>query len=240
MELPVFFAKDLAPDAVAYVMDEPTSKYCIQVLRREKGQSVLLANGRGHKFTARITDDNRKKCEVQIIQCETIPAPTPALSIAIAFTKNASRIEWFLEKATEIGVQTIIPLLTQRTEKEKFKAERLENILVAAMLQSQQYWLPKLAAPQAFDKLVQENNTSQLFIAHCLPEQKRQLQQAMQPGKDTLMLIGPEGDFTPAEVNLALEKGFKPVSLGNTRLRTETAGVVACTLMNAVNDVLMC
>ena len=88
MELPVFFARDLAPDAVSYVMDEPTSKYCIQVLRREKGQQVLLANGRGQKFTARITDDNRKKCEVQIEQCETVPAPSPALRIAIAFTKN--------------------------------------------------------------------------------------------------------------------------------------------------------
>jgi len=237
MELPVFFAKDLASDAASYIMDEPTSKYCIQVLRREKGQQVLLANGRGQKFTARITDDNRKKCEVQIEQCETVPASSPVLRIAIAFTKNASRIEWFLEKATEIGISGIIPLLSQRTEKEKLKQERLENILVSAMLQSQQYYLPELSAPVAFDKLVQENNTSQLFIAHCLPEQKLHLQQAMQAGKDTLMLIGPEGDFTPAEVSLALEKGFQPVSLGNTRLRTETAGVVACVLMKAVNDV---
>jgi 16S rRNA (uracil1498-N3)-methyltransferase len=239
MELPVFYAKELAPDAASYIMDEPTSKYCIQVLRREKGQQVLLANGRGQKFTARITDDNRKKCVVQVEQSETVPAPSPVLSIAIAFTKNASRIEWFLEKATEIGVQAIIPLLTQRTEKEKFKAERLENILVAAMLQSQQYYLPQLSAPVAFDKLVQENTFPQQFIAHCLPEQKVHLQQVMQPGKDTLMLVGPEGDFTPAEVSLALERDFKAVSLGNTRLRTETAGVVACTLMKAVNDVRM-
>jgi 16S rRNA (uracil1498-N3)-methyltransferase len=236
MELPVFYAKALSPAATSYTMDEPTSKYCIQVLRRENGQQVLLANGRGHKFTALITDDNRKKCVVKIEQCETVPAPAPALRIAIAFTKNASRIEWFLEKATEIGIQTIIPLLTQRTEKEKFKAERLENILVAAMLQSQQYYLPELAAPVAFDKLVQQSEVPQLFIAHCLPEQKVHLQQAMEPGKDTLLLIGPEGDFTPPEVNLALERGFKPVSLGNTRLRTETAGVVACVLMNAVNS----
>mgnify|MGYP003578971299 CR=1 FL=1 len=233
MELPVFYARGLSPDADVYVMDEPTSKYCIQVLRRENGQQVLLANGLGQKFTATITDDNRKRCTVKIGHCETIPAPAPSLRIGIAFTKNAARIGWFLEKATEIGIQAIIPLVTQRTEKEKFKAERLENILVAAMLQSQQYYLPELAEPQAFEKVVQESNAAQQFIAHCLPGEKVHLQQAMQPGKDTLMLIGPEGDFTPAEVGLALEKGFKPVSLGNTRLRTETAGVVACVLMNA-------
>jgi len=236
MELPVFYAGTLSPGEATYTMDEATSKYCIQVLRREKGQPVLLTNGRGQQFTATIMDDNRKKCVVQITGHTSIPAPAPALRIAVAFTKNASRIEWFLEKATEIGVQSIIPLLTRRTEKEKFRKERLENILVAAMLQSQQCWLPELAAPATFEALVQHNNAPQQFIAHCLPEQKAPLQQVMQPGKDTLILIGPEGDFTPEEISLALDRGFKPVSLGNTRLRTETAGVVACALMNAVNE----
>ncbi len=231
MELPVFYAKGLSPEAASYTMDEPTSKHCVQVLRRENGQQVLLANGTGHKFTAVITDDNRKRCTVQIQQQETIPAPTPQLHIAIAFTKNASRMEWFLEKATEIGIQSIIPLITHRTEKEKFKTERLENILVSAMLQSQQYYLPQLAAPTAFEQLVQHHNAAQRFIAHCLPDQKTPLQQAMLPGKDTLLLIGPEGDFTPDEVAAALAKGFQPVSLGNTRLRTETAGMVGAVLM---------
>ncbi|GAA0526009.1 RsmE family RNA methyltransferase [Chitinophaga japonensis] len=235
MELPVFYAKALMPGEDTYTMDEATSKYCIQVLRREKGQPVLLTNGRGQQFTAAILDDNRKKCMVQVSGHTTVPPPAPALRIAISFTKNASRIEWFLEKATEIGVQSIIPLLTRRTEKEKFKTERLENILVAAMLQSQQSWLPELAAPLTFEALVQESAVPQQFIAHCQPEQKTPLQQAMQPGRDTLILIGPEGDFTPEEISLALERGFQPVSLGNTRLRTETAGVVACVLMNAVN-----
>ena len=235
MELPVFYAKGLDPAATAYTMDEPTSKYCVQVLRKEKGQQVLLANGQGQKFTAMITDDNRKKCTVQILQCETLPAPAPTLRIAIAFTKNTSRMEWFLEKATEIGIQSIIPLLTHRTEKEKFKTERLENILVAAMLQSQQYYLPELAAPVVFEELVKQPAAAQRFIAHCLPEQKTHLQQAMQPGLDTLLLIGPEGDFTPAEIEQALGLGFQPVSLGNTRLRTETAGVVAAVLMKAGN-----
>ncbi|HVI49395.1 MAG TPA: RsmE family RNA methyltransferase [Chitinophaga sp.] len=232
MELPIFYASDLHPDADHYTMNEDTSKYCIQVLRHENGDYVLLADGRGRKYTAVITDDNRKRCIVRITQLDQMLPPERALRIAISFTKNTSRIEWFLEKATEIGIQTIIPLVTQRTEKEKIKAERLQGILVSAMLQSRQYYLPELQEPQAFDKVIQNAAEPQRFIAHCLPEQKRSLQQAMQPGKDTLILIGPEGDFTPEEVKAALDKDFEPVSLGTTRLRTETAGMVAVTLMN--------
>lgn len=231
----MFYAKDLTPDAGSYTMDEPTSKYCIQVLRHEQGDQVLLADGHGGRYTAVISDDNRKKCVVQIKQYELMPPVSAPIRIAISFTKNTSRIEWFLEKATEIGIQSIIPLVSQRTEKEKFRADRFESILVAAMLQSQQYYLPELHAPAPFDTLVKEPPARQLFIAHCLPEQKQHLWQAMQPGQDSLLLIGPEGDFTPEEISAALERGFQPVSLGNTRLRTETAGVVGCTMMNAVN-----
>ena len=205
------------------------------VLRHTAGDEVLLTDGCGGRYTAVITDDNRKKCVLKITLYTLMPAVSSPVRIAISFTKNTSRIEWFLEKATEIGVQTVIPLISQRTEKEKFRADRFENILVAAMLQSQQYYLPELAAPAAFDKLILQPGASQLFIAHCLPEEKAHLWQAMQAGKDSLMLIGPEGDFTPEEIAAALGQGFRPVSLGNTRLRTETAGVVACTMMNAVN-----
>ncbi|NLU92735.1 16S rRNA (uracil(1498)-N(3))-methyltransferase [Chitinophaga sp. Ak27] len=232
MDLPVFYAPDIQPADTRYTMNEDTSKYCIQVLRHENGDQVLLADGRGHKFTAEITDDNRKKCVVKIVDFTLVPGPERALRIAISFTKNTSRIEWFLEKATEIGIQTIIPLVSQRTEKEKIKAERLQNILVSAMLQSQQFYLPDLQEPQAFDKVVKQHTDSQRLIAHCLPEQKQAMQDIIQPGKDTLVLIGPEGDFTPDEIKLALEQGFVPVSLGNTRLRTETAGMVAVTIMN--------
>ncbi|WP_291908042.1 16S rRNA (uracil(1498)-N(3))-methyltransferase [Chitinophaga sp. CB10] len=233
MELPVFYAPDIQQDATMYTMNEDTSKYCIQVLRHEKGDQVLLADGRGSKYTVVITDDNRKKCQVKVEGRALIPAPRPALRIAIAFTKNASRIEWFLEKATEIGIQTIIPLVTARTEKEKIKAERLNSILVSAMLQSKQFWLPVLEEPQSLEKVVKGNTDPQRFIAHCLPEEKTELQDAMQAGKDTIILIGPEGDFTAAEVEQAIGAGFRPVSLGRTRLRTETAGMVAAVLMNA-------
>lgn len=234
MELPVFYAKDLTSGQDFYTMDEPTSKYCIQVLRNEKGDKVLLADGKGTRYEAVITDDHRKKCVVQISAQTAVPAPAPRLRIAIAFTKNTSRMEWFLEKAVEIGITDIIPLLTQRTEKEKLKAERLENILVSAMLQSKQWYLPVLTEPQPFEKAV-ATLASQKLIAHCLPDEKKHLLDTMAPGKDTLLLIGPEGDFTPEEINIALEKGCLPVSLGDTRLRTETAGVVGSTLMAAVN-----
>jgi len=233
MELPVFFARDIQSGQDLYTMDEPTSKYCIQVLRNEKGDKVLLADGKGTRYEAVITDDHRKKCVVQIKERTKMPASVPKLRIAIAFTKNTSRMEWFLEKAVEIGIQEIVPLITQRTEKEKLKAERLENILMSAMLQSKQWFLPVLTEPQSFEGVLNTNH--QKLIAHCLPEEKKHLLDAMQAGQDTLLLIGPEGDFTPQEIALALEKGCIPVSLGNTRLRTETAGVVACTLMAAVN-----
>lgn len=232
MELPVFYAKEMQSNQGFYTMDEPTSKYCIQVLRNEKGDKVLLADGKGTRYEAVITDDHRKKCVVQISAKTTMPAPVPKLCIAIAFTKNTSRMEWFLEKAVEIGIQEIIPLITQRTEKEKLKMERLENILVSAMLQSKQWYLPVLTEPQLFEKAL---SGGQMLIAHCLPDEKKHLLDVMLPGKDTLLFIGPEGDFTPEEITLAIEKGGVAVSLGDTRLRTETAGVVACTLMAAAN-----
>ncbi len=231
MELPVFYARDA--QSGFYTMDEPTSKYCIQVLRKQKGDAVLLADGRGTRYEAVIADDHRKKCVVQITEQVTMPAPAVHLRIAIAFTKNAARMEWFLEKAVEIGVQQIVPLLTLRTEKEKLKTERLQNILVSAMLQSRQWYLPLLSEPAPLESLMAA--TEQRFIAHCLPDRKMHLLDAMKPAENTLLLIGPEGDFAPAEIELALQYGFVPVSLGDTRLRTETAGMVGCTLMAAVN-----
>lgn len=234
MELPVFYAGDIVAGSVTYTMDEPTSKYCVTVLRKTKGDKILLADGRGGKYTAEITDDHRKKCVSAIVETERVPAPSPRLRIGIAFTKNASRMEWFLEKATEIGMAEIIPLITRRTEKENLKMERLESILVSAMLQSRQWHLPRLQTPQPFEALMAMEG--QRFIAHCLPGEKKSILQISRPAEDATLLIGPEGDFTPEEVELALQNGYHPVTLGNTRLRTETAGLVGCTLLAAVNN----
>ncbi|PUZ27609.1 16S rRNA (uracil1498-N3)-methyltransferase [Chitinophaga costaii] len=236
MDLPLFYAKDILPSAKIFTLDEDTSKHVIMVLRHHTGDAILLADGKGYRYRCIITDDNRKRCLLKIEQVDKMPAPAPACAIGIAFTKSASRNEWFLEKAMEIGIQRIVPLLSKRTEKDKFKMDRLESILISAMMQSQQFYLPTLSEPVVFDQLVKQDNTAQRFIAHCLPAQKTYFGDALQPGKEAFILIGPEGDFTPEEITLALEHGYQPVSLGNTRLRTETAGMVACVLMQSVNE----
>lgn len=231
MALPYFFVEEL--DAKTIQLDEDTSKHMIGVLRMERGEEVLLTNGKGSKARAAIVDDNRKRCVVEILSVEKEEVQSPKVSVAISIVKNASRFEWFLEKATEIGVSEIIPLLCDRTEKEKFRFDRMRGILISAMLQSQQTWLPVLHQPTAFTEVVKASNQQQKFIAHCLPEQKQQLSSVIYHSS-SLILIGPEGDFTPAEIALALEYQFAPVALGNTRLRTETAGLVAATLLRNV------
>ena len=234
MALPYFFVESLQEKKIQ--LDEDTSKHMIGVLRMKSGEEVLLTDGKGSKAKAAIVDDNRKRCVVQVSSVETEAEKAPRVSIAISIIKNASRFEWFLEKATEIGISEIIPLLCERTEKEKFRYDRMKGILVSAMLQSQQTWLPLLHEPIAFADVVKQTSQEQKFIAHCLPEQKQQLSSRI-IHHASLILIGPEGDFSPKEISLALENGFAPVALGNTRLRTETAGIVAATLlMNVTSD----
>jgi 16S rRNA (uracil1498-N3)-methyltransferase len=158
-----------------------------------------------------------------------VPKPANEIAIGISLVKNNTRFEWFLEKATEIGMQTIIPLLCHRTEKQHFRYDRMQQICVSAMLQSQQYWLPHLHAPTSFaDVLEMPFNTK--MIAHCLETDKKQLSD-LSAETSQLILIGPEGDFTEAEIQAAIAKQFVPIMLGETRLRTETAGVVAATLL---------
>lgn len=228
MSTPFFYVEHFAEKSIQ--LDEDTSKHMIGVLRMQKGEDVLLTDGKGQKAKAQITDDNRKRCVVQIESIGVEEESKPYVSIAISIVKNSSRFEWFLEKATEIGVNEIIPLLCERTEKEKFRYDRMKGILVSAMLQSQQTWLPLLHEPQSFADVVKNTGQEQNFIAHCLPEKKQQLP-ALLTHCSSRILIGPEGDFTPREIELALANAFTPVALGNTRLRTETAGMVAATLL---------
>ncbi|HYH13901.1 MAG TPA: RsmE family RNA methyltransferase [Flavisolibacter sp.] len=242
MSLPYFYVTDLSADTIT--LEEDTSKHVIQVLRMKVDEQLLLTDGKGTKAVATILDDNRKRCTVKLSNVTQEPKRTTNVSIGISLVKNASRFEWFLEKATEIGVTEIIPLICDRTEKEKFRHDRLQSILISAMLQSQQCWLPVLHEPVAVDRLIKETNAQNKFIAHCLPNEKRQLaselihhspltthESALITHHASLILIGPEGDFTEKEIASALEQGFEPVALGNTRLRTETAGMVAATLL---------
>jgi 16S rRNA (uracil1498-N3)-methyltransferase len=230
MALPFFYTQNLQQDFIQ--LDEDTSKHVIQVLRMEIGERLLLTDGKGSKGEAEIIDDNRKRCVVKIVSIDKEEGKERKVAIAISLTKNASRFEWFLEKATEIGVSEIIPLLCERTEKEKFRFDRMQGILISAMLQSQQSRMPVLHQPTEFNQLVHSSQFHQKFIAHCEETQKQQLtHQRINESANQLIAIGPEGDFTSKEIEAAIGKGFIPVALGDTRLRTETAGIVAATLL---------
>jgi 16S rRNA (uracil1498-N3)-methyltransferase len=229
MAAPLFFSDDLSQQQ--FTLNEDTSKYMINVLRLQKGATVLVTDGKGKKATAVIEDDNRKKCRVKIISMQENTIIASSTSIAISLIKNTARFERFLEKATEIGIHEIIPMMCERTEKEKFRYERLQGILISAMLQSQQSFLPIMGEPVSFSKVV-DLPFERKYIAHCLEDQKQSLKDIDSPtSTNRLILIGPEGDFTPGEIKMAVEKGFQPVTLGNSRLRTETAGVVAAVLL---------
>jgi 16S rRNA (uracil1498-N3)-methyltransferase len=246
MALPFFYKEDINALATDVTLDEDTSKHIVQVLRMQNGEQLQLTNGRGDLFTAEIIDNDRKRCTVRIVKEFKIhPAKGGTkfkISIAISLIKNSSRFEWFLEKATELGVTEIIPLICERTEKTAFKFERMKSILVSAMLQSQQCWLPVLHEPVQYDKLWQSSETlpkledhQQKFIAHCIDSEKRNLSEMINESLcSKIILIGPEGDFTAAEIEQALQNHFIAVALGETRLRTETAGIVAATLLRHI------
>lgn len=235
MSLPVFFIELPADPGEIITLPEEASRHIVQVLRMTTGESIQLSDGKGNLSTATIISDHKKKCSVRIVTTDTIAPLERTITIAISLLKNASRFEWFLEKATEIGIQQIVPLLCERTERQHFRHERMNNILVSAMLQSQQAWLPVLHQPIAYEQFFREEDTAlpaQKFIAHCLDEVKTPLNKAVDPSLPSqLILIGPEGDFTAAEIELALGHHFVPVTLGETRLRAETAGIVAAALL---------
>lgn len=236
--LPYFFADNVGNDKT-FVMDEAASRHCIQVLRIQSGETILLTDGKGKKITARITKPDRKHCEVLIENIVSIKKTSPAFFLGISFTKNNNRNEWLLEKVAELGCSEIYPVITQRSEKGKLKYDRLNSILISAMLQSQQCFMPKLHAAITLKDLLHDtlNNypDAKKFMAHCDQGEKKNFLENLQKGKDCFVLIGPEGDFTKDEVALSVENNFLPISLGHNRLRTETAGMYACTVFNALN-----
>ena len=219
------------------ILDETESKHAIRVLRLQKGNHVQIVDGKGGFFEAEIADANPKKCRLSIIKTQPeFGKKDFHLHIAIAPTKNIDRFEWFLEKATEIGIDEITPLLTSHSERKTVNPERLEKILVSAMKQSLKAYLPKLNSLTTFKELVTSNISENKFIAYCDEIQKNHLKDLVNKGKNSLILIGPEGDFSPEEVEFAIENGFEVVSLGSARLRTETAGIVACNIVNLANE----
>jgi 16S rRNA (uracil1498-N3)-methyltransferase len=195
------------------------------------GYQLQLTDGKGNVATATISDIDKRHSTVNINELRYLPADPKEISIAVSLLKNPSRFEWFLEKATEIGVTEIIPLICDHTEKETFRFDRLQHILISAMLQSQQARLPVLHNPKKFKSFIEENFDGTKMIAHCEDGAKRSITELTDEHLKKLIVIGPEGDFSKHEISTALQKGFIPVTLGNTRLRTETAGIVAATLL---------
>jgi len=208
-------------------LDEEESRHLLTVLRRQPGDRLQLTDGRGYFYEAEVVEAGKKHALVQILQITETPPPPERLHIAIAPTKQIERFEWFLEKATEIGVQEITPLLCRRSERSAIRLDRLEKILVSAMKQSLQSRLPQLNPLTPCAALIRGAAAPQRFIAWCADTPLPQLCAVLRPAADALILIGPEGDFAPEEIALAQENGFAGVSLGPTRLRTETAGLVA-------------
>jgi 16S rRNA (uracil1498-N3)-methyltransferase len=231
MALPFFYAEELTTGTKQYVLNEETSKHVVQVLRMKIGEQLQLTDGKGILFTATISDDNRKRCQVKIDTVQQQLPATKKISIAISLVKNNTRFEWFLEKATEVGVSEIIPLICERTEKQSFRHDRMKGILISAMLQSQQCWLPHLHEATKFTELVKKSTHQQKLIAHCEEDSKQSINEYLNKSTAQLICIGPEGDFSKEEIVLALGNNFIPVALGDTRLRTETAGIVAATLL---------
>lgn len=237
MPLPFFYTDPISATINVVVLNEENSKHCIQVLRMQQGEKLKLTDGLGNIFLAEITEPHKKKCVVDILERTFVPKNERTTCIAVSPVKNNSRFEWFLEKAAEVGVSEIVPLLCDRSEKQIVKQERLKGILISAMLQSQQAWLPILHEPTKFEKFVSKDTSTQKFIAHCENSEKNSFREFLnnsvnQPINQSTILIGPEGDFTSKEIELAIQKYYTPVALGDTRLRTETAAVVAAVLLN--------
>jgi 16S rRNA (uracil1498-N3)-methyltransferase len=233
MALPIFYIEQYESGSSIITLNEETSKHVVQVLRMQTGEQINLTDGKGNLLTTQITEAHKKNCLVKIIGTSYKEQGARKTSIAISLVKNASRFEWFLEKATEIGVSEIIPLICERTERQHFRYERMKGILVSAMLQSKQVWLPVLQEPVKFQDLINtEFENSIKLIAHCEESEKQQFSNfQMDTFSNCIILIGPEGDFTPQEIERALQNNFQAVALGETRLRTETAGMVAAVMM---------
>ena len=233
MEL--FFVQNIFSDNLT--LSEEESKHIVRVLRSTTGDKIYLTDGKGTLCEAEITDANSKSCSVKIIKRQKESGKRNYyLHIAIAPTKNTERFEWFLEKATEIGIDEITPLICEHSERREIKIERLNKVIVSAMKQSVKTYLPKLNSTVKFKDLIEHSNESEKFICSCDSEKNSTLKNLYSKEKDVLLLIGPEGDFSKEEIKLAEENNYKVITLGESRLRTETAGIAACTMISFINS----
>jgi len=232
----LFYTPDIEPTHPQYFLSEEESKHCVRVLRLGKDDEVQLIDGRGGLYTARITDAHPKRTILQIVHVVTgFGKRNHYLHIAVAPTKNIERLEWFLEKATEIGIDEISLIICQRSERKEAKTDRLNKIITAAIKQSLKAYHPVLNEALPFNKFIARPFDGQKFIAHCEDSPKLALSAQLQLHGRCLVMIGPEGDFATNEIDDALQNGFKAITLGDSRLRTETAALEACFEVNFLN-----
>jgi 16S rRNA (uracil1498-N3)-methyltransferase len=224
----LFYNPSINETAASFVFDKEESKHIVKVLRKKEGDILFVSNGLGFLFQTEITIASDTKCSVKIISFEQQEKPKFHLHLAVAPTKMNERYEWFLEKATEIGIQEITPIICEHSERKVIKTDRFQKILESAMKQSLHFYLPKLNDPIAFKDFIKMKKEGQKFIAHCEETDKKSLKKELKSNEDVTILIGPEGDFSVKEIQSAIAQNYIPVSLGQTRLRTETAAVVAC------------
>jgi 16S rRNA (uracil1498-N3)-methyltransferase len=231
----LFYAPDIS--GKTYTLNEEESKHCIRVLRLTSGDEITLVDGKGGLFKTRIIIPEPKRCQVEVYESlAEFEKRNYYLHVAIAPTKNIERFEWFLEKATEIGIDEITPLLCEHSERKVINNERLEKVIVSAMKQSIKSYAPKLNTLNPFKQFIQTQDHNNTLIAHCQRKGLPHLKNELNSINKITILIGPEGDFSPDEINKALALKIKEISLGNSRLRTETAGIVACQIVNLIKE----
>lgn len=232
----LFYNPNINANTETFFFDKEESKHIIKVMRKQGGDILFVTNGLGNIFETEIVLGSETKCSVKINKIIVSEKPKYNLHLAVAPTKMNDRYEWFLEKATEIGVSEITPILCDRSERKFVKNDRFDKIILSAMKQSAQPFLPKLNEPITFKDFVENRFIGQKFIAHCEDDAKKSFKNCLVPSVNVLVLIGPEGDFSKNEIALAINNNFLAVSLGNTRLRTETAAVVACHTVALANE----
>jgi|SRR6218665_700554 len=232
----LFYNPEINTATKTFFFNKEESKHIIKVMRKKSDDILFVTNGLGYLFKTKIALASDTKCTVDIVSFEQSEKPQYELHLAVAPTKMNDRYEWFLEKATEIGVTEITPLICDHSERKQIKTDRFDKILQSAMKQSLHYYLPKLNEPIAFKDFIQTKNDQLKLIAHCEETDKKSLKDVVKPNESVTILIGPEGDFSVKEISLAIENNYTPVALGNTRLRTETAAIVACHSVVFINE----
>lgn len=232
----LFYNPNISETDTTVHFNKDESRHIAKVLRKNTGDTLHITNGKGWLFTTKLSIATPKQCSAEVVSKEFQNKKDYNLHLAVAPTKMNDRFEWFLEKATEIGIDTITPILCDHSERKVIKTERFERIIQSAMKQSLQLYLPKLNPLTPFSDFITKDFKGQKFIAHCEDTDRKSLKSELQPKSDILILIGPEGDFSTSEIEVSIQNNFVPVTLGRTRLRTETAAIAACHSIAFIND----